>query len=209
MSAPAHAHYYEKPSESSPKDNDVQDSEDVADKEGQHQMTEDEQSAFEEEKEEDCHLKEVRSGPDCALIKFVLRANAGESSFVYLGGKIPIDASTFPNADLPIDPNMPDLEDDSDAFSNDGIFNGAMMLRMIRGNQRRAYVHQPPGMRDPVIQTKSIRREGSLEFKVVRVDTIKVHQNEDLKYRCLDTSSGYKMFTLKKNMKLNKFINHV
>ncbi|GKD72139.1 hypothetical protein Tco_1330421 [Tanacetum coccineum] len=40
-------------------------------------------------------------------------ANAGESSFVYLGGKIPIDASTLPN------------EDDSDAFSSDGIFNGA------------------------------------------------------------------------------------
>ncbi|GJS60011.1 putative ribonuclease H-like domain-containing protein [Tanacetum coccineum] len=50
-------------------------------------------------------------------------ANAGESSFVYLGGKIPIDASTLPNADLPIDPNMPDLEDDSHAFSSDGIFN--------------------------------------------------------------------------------------
>ncbi|GJT93935.1 putative ribonuclease H-like domain-containing protein [Tanacetum coccineum] len=44
-------------------------------------------------------------------------ANAGESSFVYLGEKIPIDASTLPNSDLPIDPNMPDLEDDSDAFS--------------------------------------------------------------------------------------------
>ncbi|GKB72477.1 putative ribonuclease H-like domain-containing protein [Tanacetum coccineum] len=52
-------------------------------------------------------------------------ANAGESSFVYLRGKIPIDASTLPNADLPIDLNMPDLEDDSDAFSSDGIFNGA------------------------------------------------------------------------------------
>ncbi|GJS28614.1 ribonuclease H-like domain-containing protein [Tanacetum coccineum] len=52
-------------------------------------------------------------------------ANASESSFVYLGGKIPIDASTLPNADLPIDPTIPDLEDDSDAFSNDGIFNGA------------------------------------------------------------------------------------
>ncbi|GKG58856.1 hypothetical protein Tco_0594626, partial [Tanacetum coccineum] len=34
---------HEKPSKSSSKDNDVQDSEDVADKEGQHQMTEDEQ----------------------------------------------------------------------------------------------------------------------------------------------------------------------
>ncbi|GKE50809.1 hypothetical protein Tco_1485965, partial [Tanacetum coccineum] len=40
-------------------------------------------------------------------------ANAGESSFVYLGGKIPIDASTLSNADLPIDPNIPDLKDDS------------------------------------------------------------------------------------------------
>ncbi|GKF43744.1 hypothetical protein Tco_0130296, partial [Tanacetum coccineum] len=52
-------------------------------------------------------------------------ANAGESSFVYLGGKIPIGASTLPNADLPIDPNMLDLEDASDTLPNDGIFNGA------------------------------------------------------------------------------------
>ncbi|GKG64055.1 hypothetical protein Tco_0649305, partial [Tanacetum coccineum] len=44
---------------------------------------------------------------------------------VYLGGKIPIDASTIPNADLPIDPNMPDLEDASETLPNDGIFNGA------------------------------------------------------------------------------------
>ncbi|GKD98332.1 hypothetical protein Tco_1382229, partial [Tanacetum coccineum] len=50
-------------------------------------------------------------------------ANAGESSFVYLGGKIHVDASTLPNVDLPIDLNMPDLEDDFDAFSSDGIFN--------------------------------------------------------------------------------------
>ncbi|GKB43295.1 putative ribonuclease H-like domain-containing protein [Tanacetum coccineum] len=49
----------------------------------------------------------------------------GRSSFVYLGGQIPIDASTLPNADLPIDPNMPDLEDDSNVFPNDGIFSGA------------------------------------------------------------------------------------
>ncbi|GKG40802.1 hypothetical protein Tco_0470014, partial [Tanacetum coccineum] len=33
-----------------------------------------------------------------------ISANAGDSSFVYLGGKIHIDASTLPNADLPIDP---------------------------------------------------------------------------------------------------------
>ncbi|GJX69270.1 putative ribonuclease H-like domain-containing protein [Tanacetum coccineum] len=158
---------HEKPSESSPKDNDVQDSEDVADKEGQHQMTEDEQvlhdelekmiaqevvakalddatrQAFEEEKRNIASQKRAaqatsinklstgRSSVSTATTPYVSAAstptgaNAGESSFVYLGGKIPIDASTLPNADLPIDPNMPDLEDDSDAFSNDGIFNGA------------------------------------------------------------------------------------
>ncbi|GJX91785.1 putative ribonuclease H-like domain-containing protein [Tanacetum coccineum] len=52
-------------------------------------------------------------------------ANAGESSFVYLGGQISIDAYTLPNADLPTDPNKPDLEDVSNAFINDGIFSGA------------------------------------------------------------------------------------
>ncbi|GJZ53194.1 putative ribonuclease H-like domain-containing protein [Tanacetum coccineum] len=41
------------------------------------------------------------------------------------GGQIPIDASTLPNADLLIDPNMPDLEDDSNVFPNDGIFSRA------------------------------------------------------------------------------------
>ncbi|GJR43087.1 putative ribonuclease H-like domain-containing protein [Tanacetum coccineum] len=52
-------------------------------------------------------------------------ANADESSFVYLGDKIPIDASTLPNADLLIDPNMHDLEDAFDTLLNDGIFNRA------------------------------------------------------------------------------------
>ncbi|GKB39384.1 hypothetical protein Tco_0884326, partial [Tanacetum coccineum] len=63
--------------------------------------------------------------PYVSVVSTPTGANAGESSFVYLGGKIPIDASTLPNADLPINPNMPDLEDDSGAFSNDDIFNGA------------------------------------------------------------------------------------
>ncbi|GJR18762.1 putative reverse transcriptase domain-containing protein [Tanacetum coccineum] len=148
-------------------DNDVQDSEDVADKEGQHQMTEDEQvlhdelekmiaqevvakvldnatrQAFEEEKRNISSLKRAaqttsinklstgRSSVSTATMPYVSAAstptgeNAGESSFVYLGGKIPIDASTLLNANLPIDPNMPDLKDDSDAFSSDGIFNEA------------------------------------------------------------------------------------
>ncbi|GKF49854.1 putative ribonuclease H-like domain-containing protein, partial [Tanacetum coccineum] len=75
-------------------------------------------------------LSTVRLSVSTATMPYVCTAstpsgaNADELSFVYLRGKIPIDASTLPNADLPIDPNMPELEDDSDAFSSDGIFNG-------------------------------------------------------------------------------------
>ncbi|GJV01866.1 ribonuclease H-like domain-containing protein [Tanacetum coccineum] len=129
---------HENPSESTPKVNDVQDSEDVAKKEGQHQMTKDEQVLHDDlekmitqEATSTSKLSVVRSSVSTATTPYVCTAstpsgaNAGESSFVYLGGKIPIDASTLPNADLPIDPNMADLEDASNAFSNDGIFNGA------------------------------------------------------------------------------------
>ncbi|GKB50209.1 hypothetical protein Tco_0900962, partial [Tanacetum coccineum] len=105
---------HEKSSDSSPKDNDVQDSEDVADKEGQHQMNNTSKSSV-----------STATTPYVSAVSTPIGANTGESSFVYLGGKIPIDTSTLPNADLPIDPNMPDLEDDSDAFSRDGIFNRA------------------------------------------------------------------------------------
>ncbi|GJU63201.1 putative ribonuclease H-like domain-containing protein [Tanacetum coccineum] len=44
--------------------------------------------------------------PNVSTTSTPTSANAGESSFVYLGGKIPIDASTLPNADLPIDPKF-------------------------------------------------------------------------------------------------------
>ncbi|GKE61281.1 hypothetical protein Tco_1511648 [Tanacetum coccineum] len=221
---------HEKPSEISPKDNDIQDSEDVIDKEGQHQMPEDEQVLhdelkkmvtqemtakamddvsrldFEEEKRKIASQKKAAQAtstnklstdrqsvstdrpsvstnrqsvstdrpsvstdrpsvstdrpsvstnrqsvstdrpsvstdrpfvstdrssvsttdtPYDSAARTSIGANAGESSFVYLGGKIRIDASTLPNADLPIDPNMSDLEDASDTLPNDGIFNGA------------------------------------------------------------------------------------
>ncbi|GJW87105.1 hypothetical protein Tco_0162445 [Tanacetum coccineum] len=150
---------HEKPSKSSPKDNDVQDTEDAADKEEQHQMKE----TFEEEKRRIASQKKAAQAtstnilstdrpyvstnrpfvntdrpsvstdrpfistdrPSVSIASTPTRTNAGESSFIYLGVKIPIDASTLPNADLPIDPNMPDLEDASDTLPNDGIFNRA------------------------------------------------------------------------------------
>ncbi|GJW11961.1 ribonuclease H-like domain-containing protein [Tanacetum coccineum] len=101
----------EKTSENASSDKDVRDSKDVVDKEEQHQMQDNE--------------KDLSNTPNVSAASTSTGANADESSFVYLGGKIPIDASTLPNADLPIDPNMPDLEDASDTLPNDGIFNGA------------------------------------------------------------------------------------
>ncbi|GKE65727.1 putative ribonuclease H-like domain-containing protein [Tanacetum coccineum] len=127
------------PSESASPDKDIQDSKDVIDKEGQHQMLEDEQvwqdelemmvtqelvanamndesrQAFEEEKRKIASQKKAAQATSTNQLSI-------DRPFVSTG-KIPIDASTLPNADLPIDPNMPDLEDDSNAFSNDGIFN--------------------------------------------------------------------------------------
>ncbi|GJT67360.1 putative ribonuclease H-like domain-containing protein [Tanacetum coccineum] len=166
----------EQPFENASPDKGIQDSEDVFDKEGQHQMPEDEQvwqdelemmvtqelvanamndesrQAFEEEKRRIASQKKAAQAtstnqlstdrpfvstdrsfvstdrsntPNVSAASTSTGANANESSFVYLGGKIPIDASTLPNVDLPIDPNMPDLEDASDTLPNDGIFNGA------------------------------------------------------------------------------------
>ncbi|GJX69463.1 putative ribonuclease H-like domain-containing protein [Tanacetum coccineum] len=156
---------HEKPSKSSPKDNDVQDTEDAADGEEQHQMKESEQD-LQDELEKMRRIASQKKAaqatntnilstdrssvstdrpfvstdrpsvstdmpfvstdrPSVSIASTPLGINAGESSFVYPGGKIPIDASTLPNADLPIDPNMPNLEDASDTLPNDEIFNGA------------------------------------------------------------------------------------
>ncbi|GKF32610.1 hypothetical protein Tco_0102408, partial [Tanacetum coccineum] len=173
----------EKPSENASPNKDIQDSEDAADKEEQHQMQDNEKDlqdelemlvtqelvakamdnvsrqAFEEEKRRIASQKKVTQAtstnqlttdmpsintdrlfvstdrlfvktdrsntPNVSTASTSTGANADGSSFVYLGGKIPIDASTLPNVDLPIDPNMHALEDASDTLPNDGIFNGA------------------------------------------------------------------------------------
>ncbi|GKF22310.1 hypothetical protein Tco_0074632, partial [Tanacetum coccineum] len=127
------------PSESSHKDNDIQDSEDIIDKDELEKMVTQEltakamddvsRQAFEEEKKRIASQKKAaqatsthklstdrpsvssdrpfvstdRSSVSTANTPYVSAtrtstcANAGESSFVYLGGKIPIDASTLPN----------------------------------------------------------------------------------------------------------------
>ncbi|GKD13500.1 putative ribonuclease H-like domain-containing protein, partial [Tanacetum coccineum] len=159
----------EKTSENASSDKDVQDLEDAADKEEQHQMQDNEKDlqdelemlvtqelvakamedvsrqAFEEEKKRIASQKKAAQAtstnqlstdrlfvstdrsntPNISAASTSTGANADESSFVYLRGNIPIDASTLPNADLSIDPNMSALEDASYTLPNDGIFNGA------------------------------------------------------------------------------------
>ncbi|GJX98988.1 ribonuclease H-like domain-containing protein [Tanacetum coccineum] len=68
-------------------------------------------------------------------------ANAGESLFVYLGGKMPFDAYTLPNVDLPIDPNMPDLEDDSDVIFKGGeVWEEAMQEELMQFKLQKVWI---------------------------------------------------------------------
>ncbi|GJX51435.1 uncharacterized mitochondrial protein-like protein [Tanacetum coccineum] len=59
-----------------------------------------------------------------SIYRMFTPVNAAGSSCDNLGGSIPVNAATLPNADLPTDPLMPDLEDTADLL-NTGIFSGA------------------------------------------------------------------------------------
>ncbi|GJV44521.1 putative ribonuclease H-like domain-containing protein [Tanacetum coccineum] len=113
----------EQPSENASLDKGIQVSEDVFYKEGQHQMPEDEQ-VWQDELEMMVTQEAAQATSTNQLSTDRPFVSAVESSFVLIG-KIPINASTLPNADLPIDPNMPELEDTSDTLPNDEIINGA------------------------------------------------------------------------------------
>ncbi|GKC41646.1 putative ribonuclease H-like domain-containing protein, partial [Tanacetum coccineum] len=107
---------HETNSESSPKDNDVQYSEDADNKESEQDLQDE--------------LEIMKAAQATSTNKLSTDRQSVSTDRPYVSTdrsfkKIPIDASTLPNADLPIDPNMPNLEDDFDAFSSDGIFNGA------------------------------------------------------------------------------------
>ncbi|GJR17912.1 putative ribonuclease H-like domain-containing protein [Tanacetum coccineum] len=59
-----------------------------------------------------------------SIYRMFTPVNAVGSSCDNLGGSIPVNAATLPNADLPTDPLMPDLEDTANLL-NTGIFSGA------------------------------------------------------------------------------------
>ncbi|GJX89907.1 hypothetical protein Tco_0343233 [Tanacetum coccineum] len=135
----------EQPSKNASPDKGIQVSEDVFDKEGQHQMPEDEQvwqdelemmitqevvaNAMNDESRQALKKEKRRIAFKRRLRLKLISANADESSFVYLGGKIPIDASTLPNADLPIESKiLPELEELMILSQMMELFNGAMMM---------------------------------------------------------------------------------
>ncbi|GJZ48765.1 hypothetical protein Tco_0602955 [Tanacetum coccineum] len=148
---------HETPSESSPKENDVQDSEDAANKESEQDLQDElekmvtqelaakamddvSRQAFEEEKRRIASQKKAAQAtstnklstdrpsvstdrpsvstdrpfvstdrsntPYVSAASTSTGANAGESSFVYLGGKIPNMLTALLNADLPNAPNI-------------------------------------------------------------------------------------------------------
>ncbi|GJU22978.1 hypothetical protein Tco_1156320 [Tanacetum coccineum] len=119
----------DKPSENTPKNNEVQDSEDVAKKEEQHKLREAEQALQDELEKMISQELAAKAMNDDSRQAFEeeKRRMASQKRQLRLPAicTIPIDASTLPNVDLPIDPNMPDLEDASETLPNDGIFNRA------------------------------------------------------------------------------------
>ncbi|GJV25825.1 putative ribonuclease H-like domain-containing protein [Tanacetum coccineum] len=108
----------EKPSKSSPKDNDVHDSEDAT---SINKLNTGRPSVS----TSNSPLVSTTNTPYGSVASTPTGVNTVGSSFVYLGRQIPIDTSTLPTADLHIDLNMLDLEDGSNVFPNDGIFSGA------------------------------------------------------------------------------------
>ncbi|GJV00216.1 putative ribonuclease H-like domain-containing protein [Tanacetum coccineum] len=126
---------HEKPSESSSKDNDVQDSEDVANKEKEEKRRiASQKKAAQATSTNKLSTDRPSVSTDRPFVSTLIMPSINidrpsvstDMPFVSTDrGKIPIDASTLPNADLPNDPNMPDLEDASDTLPNDGIFNGS------------------------------------------------------------------------------------
>ncbi|GJS64393.1 putative ribonuclease H-like domain-containing protein [Tanacetum coccineum] len=126
----------EKPSENSPKDNDVQDSEDVAEKEEQHTLTEAEQAlkddhermiaqeiaakaiddatrqAFEEEKKRASQATSIN------------KLNTGRPS-VSTSNSLLVSTANTPYASASSTPTSANTEDDSNVFPNDGIFSRA------------------------------------------------------------------------------------
>nr|GEV20927.1 hypothetical protein [Tanacetum cinerariifolium] len=121
---------------------------------------------------------------DNSTYRMFTPVSAVGSSYVNLGGSIPVNAATLLNADLPTDPLMPDLEDTAD-LQDTGIFSGSyddevqgavanfnnLELTIVMDVksaflygiiEEEVYVCQPPGFEDPQFPDKVYKREKAL-----------------------------------------------
>nr|GEW39838.1 copia protein [Tanacetum cinerariifolium] len=111
---------------------------------------------------------------------FTLVCAAG-STYVYLGGSIPVNAAILSNVDLPIDPPMPDLEDTTDARIFDDVYDDREVFRnkkdergiVVRNKARlvtQSYTHEEGIDYDeifaPVARIEAIRKSttGGCQF---------------------------------------------
>nr|GEV44472.1 uncharacterized mitochondrial protein AtMg00810-like [Tanacetum cinerariifolium] len=94
--------------------------------------------------------------------KMYTLVSAARSTYVNLGGSIPVNATTLSNADLPTDPLMPDLEDTAD-LKDTRTFSGAyddeveldVRSAFLYGiMEEEEYVYQPPSFKDPYFPDK-------------------------------------------------------
>ncbi|GJW90774.1 putative ribonuclease H-like domain-containing protein [Tanacetum coccineum] len=132
-----------KPSKNVSKDKNVQNSEDVSDKEEQHQMSDAEHAlqdelekmvaqevvaqavddatrqAFEDEKRKNASTKKVAQATSTNTL------STGRPSVSTANIVSAASTPTSANTDLPTDPKMPGLEDDFDVIPNEGIFSRA------------------------------------------------------------------------------------
>ncbi|GJY53566.1 putative ribonuclease H-like domain-containing protein [Tanacetum coccineum] len=114
----------DKPSENASKDKDVQDTEDAADKEEQHQMTEsaqDLQDELEKMISQELAAKAMNDDSRQAFEEEKRRIASQKKAAKATSTNILSTNRPFVSTDKP----SPDLEDASDTLPNDGIFNGA------------------------------------------------------------------------------------
>nr|GEV25450.1 ribonuclease H-like domain-containing protein [Tanacetum cinerariifolium] len=83
--------------------------------------------------------------------------SAARSTYVYLGGSIPVNAATLLNANLPTNPFMPNLEDTANLWIMD--VNSAFLYGII---EEEVCVCQPPGFEDPHFPNKVYKVEKAL-----------------------------------------------
>nr|GEY45558.1 hypothetical protein [Tanacetum cinerariifolium] len=135
------------------------------------------------------------------------------STYVYLSRSIPVDATTLLNADLPIDPLMPDLEDTVDtrifddrevsaeADTNNLALSTVMYVKsaFLYGTiKEEVYVSQPLGFEDPHFSDKVYKVEKPLYG---------LHQAPRAWYETLPTKlleNGFRRGTIDKTLFIKK-----